>query len=86
VHSRAALVQTLTWQGAHVVASYGVASPRTKVDADGVITDPATRHAIDALVHTLLGVPALDDDARLALVRAVVDDAGSDPAHIAPLP
>ncbi len=32
-HARRALVQTLTWQGAHVVASLGIDAPRTKSDA-----------------------------------------------------
>lgn len=86
VHSRRALVQTLTWQGAHVVASHGVAAPRTKVDGNGTITDPATRRDIGDLVHTLLDVPRLDASGRLALVRAVVDEAGVDPVHIAPMP
>ena len=38
IHARNALVQTLTWQGAHVVASLGIGSPRTKSDAHGAIT------------------------------------------------
>jgi len=36
------IARTLTWQGAHVVATLGVAAPRTKCDADGRIVDPAT--------------------------------------------
>jgi NAD(P)H-dependent FMN reductase len=85
VHARRALVQTLTWQGAHVVGSLGVASPRTKVAADGTIVDPATLAAVDELTRGLLAAPALDDVERLAIVRRIVDEAGVDATHIAPV-
>lgn len=84
VHSRHHLTQTLTWQGAHVVASYGVAAPRTKVDASGALTDGATLAAIADVVRTAVAAPRLPDDERLALVHAVVTAAGVDTAHIAP--
>lgn len=77
--------ETLTWQGAHVVAQLGIAAPRTKSDADGRITDAATVAEIERLTIVLVEAPTLAADARLALVRAVVDAAHVDPAHIAPL-
>ena len=40
-YARQMMVQTLTWQGAHVVAELGIAAPRTKSDADGRFTDAA---------------------------------------------
>ena len=42
--ARQMMVQTLTWQGAHVVDELGIAAPRTKSDADGRITDPGDDH------------------------------------------
>jgi NAD(P)H-dependent FMN reductase len=85
VHARRMLVQTLTWQGAHVVAQVGISSPRTKSDATGAFTDRATIVAIEQLTDTLLAVLGMAVDERLALVRAIVDDAGVDPAHISPI-
>ena len=38
-HARQAVAQTLTWQGAYVVAELGVAAPRTKSDEEGSLTD-----------------------------------------------
>ena len=48
-YARQALVQTLTWQGAHVVADLGIAAPRTKSDAEGQLTDEPTIAAIREL-------------------------------------
>ena len=77
-------MQTLTWQGAHVVASLGIDGPRTKSDADGVITDAQTITDLEEFAR--LAMPAATHDAhwRLDRVRVVVADAGVDPAHIAP--
>ncbi len=84
-YARQALVQTLTWQGAHVVADLGIAAPRTKSDADGQLTDEPTIAAIRDLTTVLIGAPRLDPEARLALVTAIVDAAGVDVRHIAPV-
>ena len=85
IYARRMLVQTLTWQGAHVVAQLGISAPRTKSDAAGAITDQSTIDAIEQVADTLLGALGMGIDERLALVRAIVDDAGVDPAHIAPI-
>ena len=85
VFARQGLIQTLTWQGAHVVAELGIAAPRTKSDAAGRYTDAATLAAIEALAEALLAAPALAPADRLAEVRRVVDGAGVDPVHIAPV-
>ncbi|MEO6468969.1 MAG: NAD(P)H-dependent oxidoreductase [Acidimicrobiia bacterium] len=83
-HARRALVQTLTWQGAHVVASLGVDSPRTKSDASGVITDGPTITELRAFSHLVVQTTTNDPPARMELVRTVVTDAGVNPEHIAP--
>ena len=83
-HARRALVQTLTWQGAHVVASLGIAVPRTKSDAGGVITDRATITDLGAFGHLMVQAATRDARWRLDLVRTVVTDAGVDPARITP--
>ena len=83
--ARQHLIQTLTWQGAHVVADLGIDAPRTKSDADGRYTDPATVAGIEALTAVLLDAVTMPGDDRLALVRTIVGAAGVDPAHIAPV-
>ncbi len=82
-HARRALVQTLTWQGAHVVASLGIGEPRTKSDADGVITDAQTVTDLGAFARLVVQVGTRDAEWRLDRVRAVVTEAGVDPEHIA---
>jgi chromate reductase, NAD(P)H dehydrogenase (quinone) len=83
--ARQHLIQTLTWQGAHVVAQLGISHPKTKSDAHGALIDPATLGEIDRLALTLATAPALPPEERLALVRAVIHEMGIDPNHIAPL-
>jgi NAD(P)H-dependent FMN reductase len=85
LYARQALVQTLTWQGAHVVADLGIAAPRTKSDIDGKLTDEPTIASIRRLTALLIGVPQLESEARLALVTAIVEAAGVDARHIAPV-
>ncbi|MGH2474321.1 MAG: hypothetical protein ACRDIL_03580, partial [Candidatus Limnocylindrales bacterium] len=80
---RQMLIQTLTWQGAHVVAQIGIAAPRTKSDAEGRLTDDATIAEIERLTAVLVDAPRLDSAARLELVRSIVATAGVDVGHIA---
>jgi chromate reductase, NAD(P)H dehydrogenase (quinone) len=84
-HARQHLIQTLTWQGAHVVAELGISHPKTKSDADGRLTDPTTLAEIERLALALAAAPTLSPEARLTLVRAVIDKMEIDPNHIAPL-
>ncbi len=79
--ARQMMVQTLTWQGAHVVAEVGIAAPRPKSDADGNLTDPPTIAALEALASTVLWAATADD--RTATVAAVLTSFGIDPARIA---
>jgi NAD(P)H-dependent FMN reductase len=85
VYARRQLIQTLTWQGAHVVGDLGIAAPRTKSDAEGRFTDAATIAQIEALAQIAVDAPALPAEERLALVRDIVVAAGIEPGHIAPV-
>ena len=81
--ARQMLIQTLPWQGAHVVAQIGIAAPRTKSDADGRLTDDATIAEIERLTAVLVDAPTLEAAARLELVRTIVATAGVDIGRIA---
>jgi chromate reductase len=87
VLARRDLVRTLSWQGAHVVASLGVVAPGMKsvTDADGSrrITDPATVHEIGVLASSLIASVARRPSGRLAAVTSLAIDAGVDPAPLA---
>lgn len=83
-HARQQLVQSLTWQGAHVVADLGIAAPRTKSDDDGRFADPATLGALEQVASTAVVAPALPADERRALVVGVVTAYGIDEGHLAP--
>lgn len=87
VHARRDLVRTLSWQGAHVVASLGIAAPKTKsvLDTDGShrFTDPTTIQEIGAVASSLLASVDQDASERLAAVTRLALDAGVDPAPLA---
>lgn len=83
-HARRQLVQSLTWQGAHVVADLGIAAPRTKSDDDGHFTDPVTLGLLEQVAATAVAAPALPAAERRALVVAVVTAYGIDEGHLAP--
>jgi chromate reductase len=85
VHARRQLIQTLTWQGAHVVGELAIAAPRTKSDGDGRFTDAATIADIEAVAQIAVDAPMLSADDRLARVREIVTSAGIEPDHIAPV-
>lgn len=86
VHARRNLIQTLTWQGAHVVGELGISAPRTKSDSQGRYTDSVTIAEIQRLAQIALAAPTLDAEARLKLVTAMTSSAGIEPGHIAPPP
>jgi len=83
-HARRMLAQTLTWQGAYVVAELGIASPRTKSDEHGRFTDQATLAALSALTSAALGAPLLAADELVSLATSVVELLGIDVVHVAP--
>jgi chromate reductase len=87
VLARRDLVRTLSWQGAHVVASLGIAgsSPKSVTDADGSrrFTDAATVREIGDLASTLVAAVARRPSERLADVTRLALDAGVDAAPLA---
>jgi chromate reductase, NAD(P)H dehydrogenase (quinone) len=83
-HARHTLAQTLTWQGAYVVAELGIAAPRTKSDDTGRFTDGDTLAAISSLTEALLGAAAAPAAELADLARAVVGALGIDGDHVAP--
>ena len=71
------LARTLTWQGAFVVATCGIAAPLTMV-RDGVVTDPDTLERLHGKADTLLD--AMRGRVDLAAVAAgVLTPLGIDP-------
>jgi NAD(P)H-dependent FMN reductase len=84
VHARRMLAQTLTWQGAYVVAELGIASPRTKSDEHGRFTDAATLAALSAVSSAVLGAPVFPADEVVRLATSVVEALGIDAVHVAP--
>ncbi len=81
--ARRDLAQTLAWQGALVVAHLGVAAPRTKSDANGNLTDPATLAEIDSFTDDLLRFSGQARAERIAAARAVAVELQIDPARVA---
>jgi chromate reductase, NAD(P)H dehydrogenase (quinone) len=83
-NARRMMIQTLTWQGAYVVAELGIAAPRTKSDQVGRLTDEPTLAAITSLTDVLLGAPDMAADELVALASRVVGSLGIDVVHVAP--
>lgn len=67
-HAIRQLARTLTWQGAFVVASCGIAAPSAKVQ-DGCLVDPATSSQLDRLTRRLVDAISggVDRSVELAL-------------------
>jgi chromate reductase len=91
VFARRDLMRTLSWQGAHVIASLGIegASTKSVSDADGSrrLTDPTTLDEIGVLASSLLASVAQRPSDRLAAITKLARDAGVEQgplaAHIA---
>jgi NAD(P)H-dependent FMN reductase len=79
VFARRDLVRTLSWQGAHVVASLGIEAANTKSvsDSDGSrrITDPKTLDEIRALASSLVASVAQSPAGRFAAITRLARDA-----------
>ncbi|MFT3854434.1 MAG: NAD(P)H-dependent oxidoreductase [Ilumatobacteraceae bacterium] len=83
-HARRQTAQTLTWQGAYVIAQLGVAAPRTKFDDDGHLTDASTRTEIAAAAASITAA-ATKSAAELAPVAVeLLAELGLDADHVAP--
>jgi hypothetical protein len=76
------LVRTLLWQGAHVVASLGIAGSKPKSDASGRITDEPTLAEIGSLVATLLAAVDEPVTERVARVREIARRFGVDARRV----
>jgi chromate reductase, NAD(P)H dehydrogenase (quinone) len=83
-HARQTTAQTLTWQGAYVVAELGIAAPRTKSDDSGRLTDASTVAAISSLTEQLLAAAGMPADELVNLASRVVSSLGVDSVHVAP--
>jgi NAD(P)H-dependent FMN reductase len=83
-YARRALAQTLTWQGAYVVAEAGIASPRARSDAQGRLTDEATLAAIADATRTLLAAAAGPPTEQVALATRLVAALGIEAGHVTP--
>jgi NAD(P)H-dependent FMN reductase len=83
-HARRNLAQTLTWQGAYVVAEAGIAAPRTKSDDEGRLTDEPTLAAIAQATRTLLAAAAGPPAERVALAERLVTALGIEAGHVTP--
>jgi len=87
VFARRDLVRTLSWQGAHVVASLGIEAARTRSvsDADGArqFTDPTTLDEIRALASLLVASVAQRPSERFAEVTRLARDAGVEQGPLA---
>jgi NAD(P)H-dependent FMN reductase len=83
-HARRMLAQTLTWQGAYVVAELGISAARTKLDEGGEVVDEATNAAIASVTRALLDAERLPSAELVTLASGVVDALGIDAGHVAP--
>jgi NAD(P)H-dependent FMN reductase len=83
-HARRQMAQTVTWQGAYVVAELGIAAPRSKSDASGRFTDETTVAAIASLTHSALATPDMTGDQHVALARRVLGSLDVETTHVTP--
>jgi NAD(P)H-dependent FMN reductase len=73
------IARTLTWQGALVVATLGIAAPRTKSDTDGRLTDGPTLDAIAGLADRVVAAVTTGEDDRHQMMADTVSALGIDP-------
>lgn len=83
-HARHNLAQTLIWQGAYVVAELGVASPKTKTDANGVITDETTIAEVQQLANQLRVAARLPIEELVVKTNELAARFGIEPGHVPP--
>jgi chromate reductase len=83
-HARQAMAQTLTWQGAYVVAELGITAPRTRSDDEGRFTDVPTVTAVTSLTELLLDAAAMPATALVDVACRVIGSLGIDTAHLTP--
>jgi hypothetical protein len=76
------MVQTLTWQGAYVIADLGVSTPRIKSDEHGRLTDVATVDSISELTALLVDAATMPPAELRELALLVVSGLAIDTAHV----
>lgn len=79
------LVRTLTWQGAYVVATLGIAAPRTKMAGSGYV-DPGTVDAIERWAADLVAAASGPPAERFERAVELVARYGIDPARLGDTP
>jgi chromate reductase, NAD(P)H dehydrogenase (quinone) len=72
------LVRTLSWQGALVVGTLGIAAPRTKIDDSGRVVDSETARSIERWSDHLLAAIAAEPRGLRHRVSEVVTRYGID--------
>ncbi len=85
LHARRHLIQTLTWQGAHVVGELGISGPRAKSNGAGAFVDAATVADLERIAALASAARTVGAEERLRLVRAVLMASEIDIGHIAPV-
>lgn len=83
-HARRQFVQSLTWQGAHVIEELGIAAPRTKSDAAGAFVHQPTIDALVALATSVVDAVSMPGDERVARAVEVAGRFAIDARHVAP--
>jgi len=78
-HAIEQLVRTVSWQGGLVVATLGIAAPRTKSDEYGMYNDSATLTQIGAWADTVAEAVEGSPSLRSSLLSDVVSRFGIDP-------
>ena len=86
VHAIEELVRTLSWQGAFVVATLGIASPRPKMNADGQFTDAATLAAIERWAGELAAALDATESQRWHMAAPLIVRHGIGPERLGPAP
>jgi NAD(P)H-dependent FMN reductase len=87
VFARRDLVRTLSWQGAHVVASLGIEAANAKSvsapDGSRRFTDPTTLNEIGELVSSLVASVAQRPSERFAVITRLARDASVEQGPLA---
>jgi len=76
------LIQSLTWRGAIPVARVGIATPRTKMDAEGNYVDEKTIEELEAAAQRLLESKTTPRAELLTRAREIVREAGVEEVHL----
>jgi chromate reductase, NAD(P)H dehydrogenase (quinone) len=79
LYARQQLVRTLTWQGAFVIEELAIASPRRKIDDNGVVADAATIADLRAFASLAVRKAKLARPIQRAEAEAVAARLGIEP-------